>query len=84
MENEKFYSVDNYSIYECKDIDMQRIIIEYGFKIGNINDLEELEEGCLYYVKNNNVYSCSWFDNQIFGLLGQEPPFNLGVKICEL
>lgn len=84
MENEKFYTVDDNHVYNCEDIDMKRIIIEYGFRIGSINDLEELEEGRLYYVKNNNIYCCSWFDNHISGLLGQEPPFNLGVKLCEL
>ena len=62
MKDGNFYTMkydENFTkhIYECNNVDTNRITIEYNYKISE----EDIEEGSLVYYKNGNIYCCSWF-----------------------
>ena len=74
MENNKFYTVVmdddwNVDIVECDVFDIERVIIEFQFKVYE----SDMEEDSLYYVKNGNIYCCSCY----YTMEKQEKPFKI-------
>lgn len=74
MEDNKFYTVVmdddwNVDIVECNVFDTERVIIEFQFRVYE----SDMEEDALYYVKNGNIYCCSWY----YTMDKQEKPFKI-------